>query len=124
MEAFPIVEPVFQAIHSRMGRGDDWSVFNRLTPLERAIYATRVIEGQIDNGGWYAVFYNNTDHWVDPAIQGYELLGLPEYAEHLRRVRAIGFGEDSPEPIGEAIDAEYFRLSGSEEARARALLPN
>lgn len=123
VDAFETVEPSFQSIFSRVWASgtEDARVLHQLTPLERAIYATRIIEGMIDNGGWYAVFYNGVDHLIEPATEGYELLGLPEYAEHLRRVRVTGFGEHSPEATARALDDEYFRLSGSEEARAAAL---
>jgi hypothetical protein len=126
VDAFEKVEPVFQAILARVWAGgdEDLQVLGLLTPLERAVYATRMLEGAIDNGGWYSVFYNNVDHMIEPAIDGYEVLGLPDYAEHLRNVRALGFREDSPEALGTAVDHEYFALSGSEEARAVALWPS
>lgn len=123
MGDFDEIEPVFQSILDRIWAGgtEDTNVFNRLSTIERAIYSTRVLEGQLDNGGWYQAFFNRVDHLVEPAIEGYQFLGLPEYATHLRDVRAAGFGEDSWNEVGETLDEAYFRLSGSEAARAAAL---
>lgn len=123
MDAFDRVEPVFQTIFARVwARGaEDLGMLAGLTPVERAVYATRIVEGQIENGGWYQAFFNDVDHLIEPAIEGYELLDLAEHAEHFRHVRAIGFTADTPQPIGEALDDEYFRLSDAEAARAAAL---
>jgi len=119
-EALAVVEPVFQRIFDVVwaSGAESSEALNSLSDAERAIYATRVIEGQLDNGGWYQVFGNGVDHLIGPAIDGYLLLGLPEYAAVLTEVRAESFGEDSPEELGERLDNAYFALSGSEEARA------
>jgi Domain of unknown function (DUF4375) len=119
VDAFEVVEPVFQEIFSRVWRGreEHLEVLSAL-PNERAIYTTRILEGELDNGGWYQVFGNGVDHLIQPAIEGYELLGQAGYASHLRDVVVSGFGDESPETLGEALDAAYFELAGSEEARA------
>jgi hypothetical protein len=117
---FDAVEPFFQSVHARVWT-DGSEDLSGLSPLESAIYATRVLEDDIDNGGHYQAFGNGTDQLIEPAIEGYEHLGLPAYAAHFRHVRAIGFHEHSPEEVGESLDDAYFRLSGSEEARAVAI---
>ena len=120
MDDFSTVDPVFQSTFAKVwARGsEDEEVLNRLPPIDRAIYATRVLEGELNNGGWYQAFGNGVDHLIEPAIEGYELLGLPEYAAHLRAVRAAGFDERSEDAVGAGLDNAFFRLSGSEAARA------
>jgi hypothetical protein len=119
-EDFRIVEPVFRGIHARVwpDGADRPRALSILGEDELAIYVTRLLEGQVDNGGWYQLFGNGEDYLIEPAIAAYEHLGLPDYAEVVRAVRDAGFAEDSPEELGERLDARYFRLSGSENARA------
>jgi hypothetical protein len=123
VDDFDVVEPVFQRVFGAVwsGRKENLDAFARLPEAERAIYATRIVEGQLDNGGWYQVFGNGVDHLLEAAIDGYELLGLADYAAHLRKVREVEFNGSSPEDIGEALDDAYFRLSGSEAACARII---
>jgi hypothetical protein len=123
LDDFDVVEPVFQRIFASVWlKGEeDGDALAKLPREERAIYTTRILEGQLDNGGWYQVFGNGVDHLLEPAIDGYELLGLADYASHLREVRAVGFNDGSPDEIGEALDGAYFRLSGSEAARAHLI---
>lgn len=123
MDDFDVVEPVFQRIFTAVWSSgeEDRDTLAALSGSERAIYATRLVEGEVDNGGWYQAFGNGVDHLIEPAIDGYESLGLADYASHLRDVRAAGFGEDSPDELGEALDEAYYRLSGSEAARAHLI---
>jgi Domain of unknown function (DUF4375) len=120
MDDFATVEPVFRSIFAEVwaSGAEDPEVLNRLSPADRAIYATHLLEGELDNGGWYQAFGNGVDHLIEPAIEGYELLGLAEYAGHLRNVRAAGFDEQSEDPVGGALDSAYSRLSGADAARA------
>jgi hypothetical protein len=97
------------------------SALAALSEDERAIYATRIIEGQWDNGGLFQVFGNGVDHLLEPAIGAYEHLGLLDYAALIRAVRAAGFRVDSPLELGEQLDGRYFGLSGSESARAELI---
>jgi hypothetical protein len=117
-DSFSRVEPVFQRIFDEIW-ANGVEDLQAVGAVERAIYATWVLEGDVDNGGWYQAFGNGTDALIEPAIDGYELMGLPEYAAVLREVRAQNFDESSPDEVGERLDRLWFELSGSEEARAR-----
>jgi hypothetical protein len=117
-DPFNRVEPVFQWIFDEIW-ANGVEDLQAVGAVERAIYATRVLEGDVDNGGWYQAFGNGTDALIEPAIDGYELMGLPEYVAVLREVRAQNFDESSPDEVGERLDRLWFELSGSEEARAR-----
>ena len=119
------VQSVYARIRERVwdrDAGDDNdAALGSLSAIERAIYVTRELEEELYDGGWYLVFANEDDHLIEPAIAGYELLGLGAYAAHLREVRRLGYGDDSTEDEGERLDALYAGLSGAEAARARAL---
>lgn len=119
------VERAYQALRARVwdadeGDDDDASLV-ALTPLERAIYVTRELEDELADGGWYLVFANENDRLIDVAIEGYELLGCPAYAAHLREVLGCGFGDESDDDEGERLDDLYAALDGSEAARRRAI---
>lgn len=119
MDDFDIVEPVFQSIFARLVTTHDLqAAVDALPDAERAIVATRILEGDVDNGGWYQLFGNGNDGMIEPAISSYERLGLPDYAAVLRDVRSKGFNAHSPDALGDALGAAYFGLSGSEAARA------
>jgi hypothetical protein len=100
---------------------DDDDALGRLPPLDRAVYVTRELEEELADGGWYLVFANEDDNLIPHAIEAYELLGLPEYAAHLRNVVDSGFGDSSSEDEGDLLDRQFAALSGAEAARALAL---
>jgi hypothetical protein len=119
LDDFGTVEPIFQRIIARLVTALDLSAaVDALPAAERAIVATRVLEGDVDNDGWYQLFGNRNDGMIEPSISGYETLGLTDYAAVLRDVRSKGFNEASPAALGDELDAVYFALSGSEAARA------
>ncbi|HYM83931.1 MAG TPA: hypothetical protein VEY67_07265 [Candidatus Dormibacteraeota bacterium] len=67
------------------------------------------------------MFANADEELIGPAIEGYELLGLPRYAALLRAVRRSGYPDSSPDDLGERFDERFERLSGSDRARARLI---
>jgi hypothetical protein len=133
------IEPEVEAVRVAVGQGSDHveEVFQRLVDEDpdvfdpevlasrpaatRMLIATRVIEGQVDNGGWAAVFYNAADDLLSAAIEGYRLLGLEDHASLAERIRAHGTEptDDWPDdPAWVMYDAEWFGLPDSEVARA------
>ncbi len=124
MDDFLVVEPVFRRIFATVSsrNEEDADALTNLTEDERAIYVTRILEGELDNGGWYQVFGNGVGHQLEAAVTGYERLGLPDYAALIRAVRDAGFSEQSPEALGERLDAAYFELTGSESSRAELII--
>jgi hypothetical protein len=124
VEAADAVRRVYERTANRIldSEGtDDPAAIASLSEAERAVYVTRALEDELDDGGWYLVFANSNDHRIDPAIEAYELLGLPRYAELLRAVRTVGLDDDSPDGLSERLDSRYGRLTGAEQARARLI---
>ena len=114
------VEDVFQATVDRIGeRAFEPETLRRQSPAMRMLIATRAIEGQVDNGGWVAVFYNGVNGLLPLAIEGYELLGLTEHATSAARVLQHGFRDGADDDAEwRAFDDEWFALPSAERARA------
>lgn len=99
--------------------GDDVDeAIARLAPDERAIYATRALEDELTEGGWSLIFGNDRDNLIEPAIEGYERMGLRRHAALVRSVLEAGV-DGIPESEMEALDERFARLRGAEAARAR-----
>ena len=99
--------------------GDDIDeAIARLAPDARAIYATRALEDELAEGGWSLIFGNDRDNLLDPAIEGYERMGLRRHAALVRSVLEAGH-DGIPEEDMETLDERFGRLRGAEAARAR-----
>lgn len=121
--SFDEVEQVFQRIVERDQRVFDPDHLRSYSEGIRILIATRVIEGQVNNGGWPAVFYNEAHGHLPAAIHGYRSLGLDEHASIAERVLAHGWTESTDgEPDDGAWDdlnGAWFRLPDPEAALAR-----
>jgi len=113
---------VYQRIRATVwdiDEGDDIDeAITRLSADERAVYATRALEDELAEGGWSLIFGNDRDNLIEPAIEGYERMGLRRHAELVRSVLESGIG-GIPEAEMEALDERFARLRGAEAARAR-----
>jgi hypothetical protein len=99
--------------------GDDIDdAIARLGPDERAVYATRALEDELAEGGWSLIFGNDRDNLLEPAIEGYERMGLRRHAALVRSVLEAGH-DGVPEEDMEALDERFARLRGAEAARTR-----
>lgn len=122
-DPFIVVEPVFQQVVERVRNVFDPDVLARYSAPIRMLIATRLIDGQVDNGGWPAVFYNEALGLLPEAIQGYRLLGLGEHAALAERIQAHGWTQPTDnrpdDPAWGTFDAEWLALDDVEAARAR-----
>lgn len=113
---------VYQRIRATVwdiDEGDDIDeAITRLSADERAVYATRALEDELAEGGWSLIFGNDRDNLIEPAIEGYERMGLRRHAELVRSVLEAGI-DGIPEAEMEALDERFARLRGAEAARAR-----
>ncbi len=51
-----------------------------ITPSQLALWAVLNADGQVCNGGFSQFFYNSYGELAEEALQGFRLLGMPEYA--------------------------------------------
>lgn len=120
LEGFAIVQPVFERLLDEMQAANPIP----LAPLptwkagERAIVATRWMEGVVDNGGAFAIFVNGAQGFLPDAIEGYRLLGLDERADVLADLVASGFHGDPSDSAPDEFEAAWFALPDAEPARA------
>lgn len=83
--------------------------WERLTPAQQQFVAMNAVEGQITNGGFHAIYYNNCAAYLQLAMEGYETIGAKPQAELVRTVLAMmsedrwaGPPETWPDPKAES----------------------
>jgi hypothetical protein len=129
VDAFLVVDPVFQAAMDRLGplAIDPHALANEPAGV-RAIVATRMVDGLVEMGGWVSVFIESQADMLPVAIDGYRLLGLDQHASLATRALRRGFvppgpGDDEPDDSAEFafwedLEAAWFELPSPEAARA------
>jgi GNAT superfamily N-acetyltransferase len=60
-----------------------------LSPGQRAIYALTWIRSDVQNGGFHQCFSNPTGSLLPEAVEGAEVLGLPDWSQLLREAGAV-----------------------------------
>jgi hypothetical protein len=111
--------------------------WDRLTAAQQCFCAMEVVEGQVGNGGFHALVYNNCRHYLPLAIDGYSLIGA---SGHARLARAAGEmmaddpwsgppetwpdpgAESPPEGAGDigSFDEPWWALDGGQLDRLKA----
>lgn len=114
------VEESFQAAVERIGDGAfEPATLAGQPPAIRMLIATRAVEGEVDNGGWPAVFYNAMDGLLPLAIEGYSLLGLADHATLGSRVLGHGFRDGADDDADWTnFDEAWSALPSPDAARA------
>jgi hypothetical protein len=124
VDAFLVVDPVFQAAMERLGpSASDPSTLAEEPAGIRAVVATRMVDGLVANGGWTAVFSEGQQGILPLAVDGYWLLGLEEHA--LLAAKAAGRAFTAVEPANaeefafwEELEGAWLDLPSPEAARA------
>lgn len=99
--------------------GDDVDeAIARLSADELVVYVTRALEDELAEGGWSLIFGNDRDNLLEPAVEGYDRMGLRRHAALVRSVLEAGH-DGIPEDDMEALDERFARLPGAEAARTR-----
>ncbi len=77
--------------------GDDWEnsdeIIGDLPDSFRGVYATWVLEAQVNNGGFNQYFWNGYGYFADDAISAFEAYGTSEYAEVTKKAVAMYLSE-------------------------------
>jgi hypothetical protein len=66
-----------------------------LRPELRHLYATSVCDGEVCNGGFYQFYSNRTGVLGPEAVEAFDAIGLPEFAEIVRETLRM-FGSSFP----------------------------
>jgi hypothetical protein len=121
MVACETVQPVFERLLDEVAAARPERPIEVLpgwSAGERAILATRVVSGEIDNGGAPAVVYDAVGQLLPDAIDGFRLLGLAEHADALAGLVASGFNGDSPDGADDDFHETWFSLPDTVPAQA------
>ena len=106
-------DAVLQHVHLQVKSGaDEADVVARLPKGTRAIFATFVVDAEVNNGGFNQFFYNPHGYLAGEALAGYELLGADDYADVMRAAIATYESErDQLAPFHDAGTLESFSQS-------------
>jgi hypothetical protein len=88
------------------------AVIRELPAGTRAIYATWVVDAEVNNGGFNQFFFNPSGELAGLALAGYELMGAEEYATVMRAAIATYESErDTLAPFHRDRSLESFSES-------------
>lgn len=63
--------------------------WDRLTPSQQQFVSMSVVEGQVFNGGFHQVYFNDCHAFLPAALAGYRAIGAKPQAEIVERVMAM-----------------------------------
>lgn len=109
-----IGDAVVQHVHLRAAGswGREAELIRTLPPGVRAIYATWLVDAEVNNGGFNQYFFNSSGQYAGEALRGYELLGADEYAAVMRSaIATFEIDRARLEPFYEAHTLESFSES-------------
>jgi len=99
---------------SERGEEDRDEVIAELPSGTKAVYATWLVDTEVNNGGFNQYFYNPYGELAGIALAGYELMGATEYAAVMRAAIATREAEretmkrfyesDDPDAFSESYD--------------------
>jgi hypothetical protein len=68
---------------------EPFDAFSSLPRKVQYIYATALLEGEVESGGFNQYFYNSSSDFALEALAGYQEIGATEHAALLRKAIAI-----------------------------------
>lgn len=75
---------LFQCIKHPEGLSEE-QLLAQLSPGQRMVYLTFLIEGEVGNGGFNQYFFNKNGEFEEETIAAYELIGATDYADCTRQ---------------------------------------
>ena len=97
MEAWEHLQPVVKNYIARACRDGLVS----LSPTEQVVYLVWCYPGAINNGGHASFFYNSYGEFAQETVAALQELGMPEYADVLRKAIVQFPGQRVPRNIDE-----------------------
>jgi hypothetical protein len=114
LSADEIGEAVVHHVHLRVAGawGHEAPAIRALPLGVRAIYATWLVDAEVNNGGFNQYFFNSSGQYADEALAGYELLGTEDYAAVMRSaIATFEIDRERLEPLYSAHTLESFSES-------------
>jgi len=83
----------------------------RLPQGLQMIYATRELDGEVNNGGFHQFFWNSSGKLCDVALKGLKLVGDKDRIALLRKAMVIHAQDEINHPITDKSTMEQFEAS-------------
>ena len=88
-------DPVQAAYASILEKCDYGKALDRLSEPERILYLVRILEDEVNNGGFAQYFFNSDGNHANETPDAFLAIGAPETAELCRKANSI-FGGQLP----------------------------
>ena len=114
LSADEIGDAIVQHVHLRVAGewGHEARVIRSLPTGVQAIYATWLVDAEVNNGGFNQYFFNSSGQYAGEALAGYELLEAEEYAAVMRSaIATFEIDRQRLAPYYEAHTLESFSES-------------
>lgn len=82
-----IMDNIFAKMDERMT--NERKIVESLTPGQRAIYVTTMVEGEVDNGGFNQFYYNSTGELADMMEEAFKTIGANPFADLTRQANVV-----------------------------------
>lgn len=124
-----LLRAVLDYIHARLrGRYDNqYQIVGRLPKVFQHVYAMMRVQTEVNNGGFDQYFYNSASEFAHEAVDGFEILGVSEYADIMRQAIRVfirnnpdqkKFAHQGPwrssktvrDPEFEQLDAGFYKI--------------
>jgi hypothetical protein len=114
LSADEVADAVVQHVHLRVAGawGREADIIRSLPPGVRALYATWLVDAEVNNGGFNQYFFNSSGQYAGEALAGYELLGATDYAAVMQSaIATFEADRDRLSPFYETHTLESFSES-------------
>jgi hypothetical protein len=97
LDEFGLVDAVCDYVELKVDGNyrDELKIVSSLPRSFQAVYSTRQVDREVNNGGFYQYFYNDGIDWAFMALEGYKLMGAKELAALMARAIEIHLREES-----------------------------
>jgi hypothetical protein len=95
-----LVDPVWEQIDIYRGADVFLATYRAAEKRAGLLFAAHFAQSEICNGGFNQLFWNSTGVLAPEAVEGFQVIGMPETAEILSRAMRL-LGENYPRERGE-----------------------
>ncbi len=78
-----IIDGIYRLIS--MSRDGELNAVEELSPGQRALYVTWLVEGEVNNGGFNQFYFNSSGQFSGMAVDGFRLFGANKFADLMQR---------------------------------------
>lgn len=71
---------IFEDIDSKIEKGSN----NAIHPAQTAFFAMRLVENEVNNGGFNQFYFNKNPMIAELAIEGFKIYGAPKFSELIK----------------------------------------